>query len=402
MRVTNKLLADTVNQNLLRSVRDLLKTEEVVSSGKRINKPSDDPVGSARTLHYRRLLGAVGQYERNMNHADAWLKSTESALGTANDLLVRAKELAVYQASETASAETRAAAAAEVKVIWQEMLRLANTRFGETYIFAGHQTDSAPFAKESLPILTSPYVDDAVFSINTDEIWTFVVGAERFDVSVSAGHSLMEVAEAVTAAGEGLVQAEVIGDGPPGAADRLVISLAPDRSAAVIGIEGNTSNLELHIGAADAEHIAYRGDQGLIAVNMGENIGLNINFTGQHVFTEDDSASGVNIFYVLDSLCSALEENDTTAIQDRIVLLDSAQSQVLGAQSELGARLNRVEMARNYWSDFELATTQLLSETEDADMVEAMTRLSLQETIYNASLGIAGRMLQQTLLDFIK
>lgn len=149
MRVTNKLMADTVAQNLFQHTDRLMKTQEMISSGKKINRPSDDPIGMGKVLDYRSALSTIEQYARNLGQADSWLKQTDSSLGGMNTLLIRAKELAVYQATETASAQTREIAAGEVANLYDQILQLANSKLGNRYIFAGHQTDAAPFTRDA-------------------------------------------------------------------------------------------------------------------------------------------------------------------------------------------------------------------------------------------------------------
>lgn len=123
-----------------------------VASGKKVTLASDDPVAMATILGRRRNLDALEQYDRNLQSADVWLKTSDTALDSANEILARARTLAEEMATGTYSAENRASAAEEVEAMISNMLNLANTSVGDTHIFAGQQ------------ILTTPYRDS--FYIN--------------------------------------------------------------------------------------------------------------------------------------------------------------------------------------------------------------------------------------------
>ena len=118
MRVTNMLMADTVSNNFFKNTERLLKIQNMIASQKRINKPSDDPLGAGNVLDFRTTLSSISQYQENISFGKSWLGVTETTLGNIDDLLVRAKEVAVYQATETASSDTRAIAAVEIKNIY--------------------------------------------------------------------------------------------------------------------------------------------------------------------------------------------------------------------------------------------------------------------------------------------
>jgi flagellar hook-associated protein 3 FlgL len=145
MRVTQKLMADMVTGNLFRSTERLLKTENMISSGKAVSKPSDDPVAAASILGFRTTLDSVNQYRRNIRHGESWLSVSDSTLSSVNMALVRAQEVASSQATGTADASTRAMAAEEIGTILQQVVQLANTKVGDRYLFAGYKNDEAPF-----------------------------------------------------------------------------------------------------------------------------------------------------------------------------------------------------------------------------------------------------------------
>lgn len=184
MRITNKLMADTVAQNLYRHTDRLMKTQETVSSGKRINRPSDDPIGMGKVLDYRTALSTIAQYGRNLGQAESWLTQTDSSLGEINTLVVRAKELAVYQATETANAQTRDIAAGEVANLYDQIVQLANSKVGNRYIFAGHQTAAAPFSRDAGFNVTY-HGDDGAINVIVGENVTLQVNTAGDDALIN-------------------------------------------------------------------------------------------------------------------------------------------------------------------------------------------------------------------------
>lgn len=127
------------------------KVEDLQIKGstlKRVAKPSDDPVGNVELLAIRSQNIDAGQYLRNLNYAQTQLSFTETALEEMTDLLVKAKELAIGQASSIYSPEIREGVSKEIHQIRQQMLSLANKRMGNRYIFSGQKVLTRPFDQE--------------------------------------------------------------------------------------------------------------------------------------------------------------------------------------------------------------------------------------------------------------
>jgi len=140
MRVSNKLMADTITTNLARQAKQMAKSQTSIATGKRINTASDDPIGMGKVLEYRNTISSMDQYQRNIENAQLRLKLAESVLGTVDSLLSQAKEIA----SDT-SVENRAIWSTETENIRNQIIELANTKLNGHTIFSGHQTDADAF-----------------------------------------------------------------------------------------------------------------------------------------------------------------------------------------------------------------------------------------------------------------
>ncbi len=148
MRVTHRIIANTVIKNINANLTRMNRYQNMLSSGKAISKPSDDPVKISRIMGYTTALQQNDQYQRNIDAAQSWLESTENALAGVNDVLQRARELAVYGADGTKPPEAREAIAMEVDELIDVLVQLANTSMGGRHIFAGYKTTSIPFTRD--------------------------------------------------------------------------------------------------------------------------------------------------------------------------------------------------------------------------------------------------------------
>jgi flagellar hook-associated protein 3 FlgL len=145
MRVTNKMTSDTINREVYKNQQLLLDAQIRLSTGKKINKPSDDPAGMRNVLDYRKILSSIDQYNSNITDGKSNLQVTETALEEIVDSLSQAKTLAIQYGSNQDPAKAQEL----VESIYETIMDIANTRFGDSYIFAGQATDAAPFEKDA-------------------------------------------------------------------------------------------------------------------------------------------------------------------------------------------------------------------------------------------------------------
>jgi flagellar hook-associated protein 3 FlgL len=124
------------------------KVEDLQLKGstlKRVSRPSDDPIGNVELLAIRSQNIDGEQYLRNLNFAQTQLSYTENVLEEMTELLNKAKELAIGQASSIYAPEIRQGVAKEINQIRQQVLSLANKRMGNRYLFAGQKVLTRPF-----------------------------------------------------------------------------------------------------------------------------------------------------------------------------------------------------------------------------------------------------------------
>jgi flagellar hook-associated protein 3 FlgL len=119
--------------------------QQQVSSGKRINEPSDDPISAQQALDLKGFMASTDQYSRNIQTGTSWLSQMDSSMSDMNNVLIRAKELATQMSNGTYTANDRQAAANEVVQLRDQMISLGNTQIAGKYIFGGFVSDQAPF-----------------------------------------------------------------------------------------------------------------------------------------------------------------------------------------------------------------------------------------------------------------
>ena len=145
MRVTQSMLSNNMLRNLNTNYGKLSKLQEMIQSGSKLTRPSDDPVVAVKGMGYRIELDRVVQYKRNITDAHSWLDSTDEALGQVGDAIKRVQELAVQASNDTNTEDDRKKMKEEIAQIRMQIRDVANTKIGDNYIFSGTHTDLSLF-----------------------------------------------------------------------------------------------------------------------------------------------------------------------------------------------------------------------------------------------------------------
>ncbi len=147
-RVTLETFYRQTMFSVLKRKEDLLRLNEQISSGMRINRPSDDSIGSIAVQHSHRMMEEIVQYSSNVNHARDWLQQAESTMSSLSDIISMAKERAEQMATGTYTPEQRQMIATDVSNFLSQFLSLANTQVNGDYIFAGSRVDQPAATRE--------------------------------------------------------------------------------------------------------------------------------------------------------------------------------------------------------------------------------------------------------------
>ncbi|WP_038085644.1 flagellar hook-associated protein FlgL [Tumebacillus flagellatus] len=145
MRITQSMMNNQFMHNLNLSNERMNTYQEVLSSGLKLNRPSDDPVGVGYAMRYTAQLAANDQYVSNASAGQSQLEYLDTTLGQINEVLQRAKELAVQGASGSVPADARKAIGEEMDQLYKQLVDLSNSQFSGRYIFNGQKTDTRPY-----------------------------------------------------------------------------------------------------------------------------------------------------------------------------------------------------------------------------------------------------------------
>ena len=148
-RITDSMMNYGFLSGMNKSLNTKYSLMEQMSDGKRIHKPSDDPVRVIRSLQYRSAVMQNQQYVDNVKSAQSWMEMTDKAVGDLSDLVSQAKSL-VVRAIEPNSTVGYAAAAKQLDGIINQAIQVANTQVGDRYIFAGQMDKTQPFQRVML------------------------------------------------------------------------------------------------------------------------------------------------------------------------------------------------------------------------------------------------------------
>jgi flagellar hook-associated protein 3 FlgL len=152
MRVTNNIMTDSLVRYLMAQNKALYERQTIIASQKRINKPSDDPIGMGKVLDYRQTLASIEQYQTNIQRGKTRLEVTEAHLNLVDKLLNVVRGIAQSEVGGTA--ESRRLAAEEVKSLYDQVLSVANSKLNDNYMFSGYQTKTTPFSRDNTQATT--------------------------------------------------------------------------------------------------------------------------------------------------------------------------------------------------------------------------------------------------------
>jgi len=145
VRITQGLMYGRLTRDLSAGLQATYAAQQQVTTGRRFDRVSDDPVHGIDVVRVKSEMRALEQYRRNVLPARTRLDTEDAVIGQLLEVLDEATELAVTQGSATAGPETRTASAISVQAWIDQAIQLGNTKVGADYIFGGFDTDNPPF-----------------------------------------------------------------------------------------------------------------------------------------------------------------------------------------------------------------------------------------------------------------
>lgn len=295
-RITQRSVSQRTTGNLQLSLRRLAMTQDRLSSGKQMSRPSDNPVGTVSALRLRSGIRQTEQYVRNAEDGLGWLSAADNTLTSSLNQVRRVRDLTLQAANGSNGEGERRAMAVEILAIRDSLIGLANTQHLGRPVFGGTADGEIPYDS------TGAY--------------------------------------------------SIVGPAATGVVERTV---AP-----------------------------------------GERV--QVNMTGPQVFGDEPD----NLFQTLTAIADDLLANNPINLPAHLNALDARVRGVTDALGEIGARYNRVETMKNRATEQVITLKTSLSEVEDIDLPATIMDLQLQETAYKAALSATARVLQPSLVDFLR
>jgi flagellar hook-associated protein 3 FlgL len=216
MRVTSNMMTDSLARYLTAQNEALYERQTIIASQKRINRPSDDPIGIGKVLDYRQTLSSIEQYGTNIQSGQERLEITEITLDLVDELLQGIR--AIAQTESGGTTESRQLTAEEVKDMFDQVLDLANSKLNGNYMFSGYQTQTAPFSRDDTLAAT---FDQFTVTYNGDDGDARFVVAPNTEITIATdGRPLFQ-----NAAGGGINIFDAMRD--------LIVALETDDTAAI-------------------------------------------------------------------------------------------------------------------------------------------------------------------------
>ncbi len=301
-RITHTMLTRSMVSDVNDAAERLGRTQRKLSSGKEITRASDDPFAANRALVLRQDVERLKQQQRNVDEGLAWQSATDSALSKMSEIALRARELVVRGATDSASPVSREAIATEIDQLAEALKQEANTAYAGRFIFSVTATGTRPYA--------------------------------------------------------------------PGTAD------------------------------------AYAGDAAAIARDIGPGVSVQVNVIGASVLGGGQAANDDRLLDVLRDVAQHLRGGtpaDASALRGTdLQRLTANVDELSRIRAVVGATTNRLETAGERLAELEESSISLLSETEDADMAEAMTDFLMQQSVYQSALRSGANIIQASLMDFLR
>lgn len=472
LRVTQNMLMSWAQRDIRNNALSLGVYREQLSTGKRINRPSDDPSAFLRILPLKNDIDDIRRFIENADIADDSITTASSSLEEVSGLMAEAKRLAIQGANGTLSTSDRANIGTAIDQLLNQVLGIANSKLGDRYLFGGTASTSRAFelvedgklsfvrylgTEQEVSMGIAPGAETVITSSGreifqaskrgpTSFIGTNGVqagtgtdsgtgrGRLRTEFTGLAGLPAGIAAGSTTPTGLGVLNYTI---DTTGASPTISINGGPTTTfdgtgtdvAVPVGDTGKAVFLDLsgYGGGNASGSFTSEGrmtwDEGktwtpidFSAVNQqltnaatGEVLNVDstgINGTG---LTELRFSGTFDVFSSLIRLRDLLTDSDglgpaevTQRITSLIGDLDQATDKILESLRTVGARGSQLELTRGRMTSLELTMRESLSREEDVDIAETILNMTKADTSYQASLQVGARVIQRTLLDFLR
>lgn len=463
MRITNKMLSNNFLTDMTRNLSNLKTLQQQLTSGKEIRKPSDDPFKVARAMQLHTDINTNKQFNSNITSTINWLDTTDTALGQGIDVLQRIRELLVNAGNGAYSGNERLAIKDEINEKIGEMGQILNTNFDGSYIFGGTRGTTKPVevlggtnfgnaasTKKIIidntvtPPATSTPVDSIInkdytlkspITIKITKQPVSGAGTPLPDITIAKDTkitSLSDLASIINKKMEGTDAENKLKAIPNYSEGKVMFVNTNAEEGSGVNYEISITHPSIAINKSTSEYkdnnldnarlIYYKKDGGELVdgaeynqigtklkVQIAQAVVMDYNVTA----TEVMEFKNKDLRNILNNIINHLDgKNDDGSIASPDSVKDlvngdlknmtDAINNFLKIRSEVGAKQNRMDSAKDKNLDSNFNMTEILSKTEDIDFTEKTMEFAVAQTVYMASLQASARVLQPSLLDYLR
>ncbi|MDY6928359.1 MAG: flagellar hook-associated protein FlgL [Pseudomonadota bacterium] len=406
MRISTNQLYDQNIRAIMDNQKGLAGTQESMSTGKKINRPSDDPVGAAKVVRMTEELDSLAQFQRNNDLVTGSLDQQETILRNITNALNRARQLTIQAGDGALLYSDRQALAAEIGQIKEEVIDLMNSQTADgDYYFAGYQSEIRPFVASGTPGNAYAFQGDSgtneVQLSNSVTIRSTASGQTVFeDVAARRNFTVTGTAGVIVdeALVSGLSEFDTFYknnyDPITTANNNFRVTVTAPNQVEIRNLGTNT--ILSTQGFTSGEPFSFAGIDFTLNGNVGDTLDFQL-----------DPPEKKNIANTLHELQQALNDPSFTdityreALNDAAVGIDNSLEKIAFEVSSIGARLNVAESVYETNLDLEVSTKEARSAIEDVDYAEASAEFAKQEAALTAALSTFPRISGLSLFNYL-
>lgn len=410
MRIVTAYAYDTAIANLQKRQESLSETQTQLTSGKRVNRASDDPTAAARA---ERALASIARSDANKRALDASanvMGIAESALGDAVELLQSARETLVAAGNGSYSDSERKALAIKLREIRNQLLNVANRPDGGGgYVFGGQGASMPPFVDNTTGVSFAAQGGELLAS--SSEKLNLTVDGEQIFLKSKTGNGIFTTGPlAGSNSGKAWINSGNVTDpgslpypSNGGTSPTYEIRFATSGTTRTYDVVDTSTVPETPLSTGNA----FTSGKAIQIPGLGMSVAVSGEPANGDVFSIGESTNSQSIFKTLDDTIASLSQDNVlgSAVQQitttGITGLDSVLNNMQGARSAVGESLNRMDGIENRISALKLAAQQEKSTAEDLDMTEAISKFQGQQTGYQVALQSYAAVQQLSLFNYI-
>ena len=411
MRVSTNQMQQGAIDAMLKQHTKLSRTQQQVATGQKIFKPSEDPVAASRIVNIKDTLSAIDQHQANVDAARARITFTEGVLGNVIEALHRVRELTVQANNDSQNDSTRSYIAAEIEQIQDELLNIANSSDSNNeYVFSGSLSAFKPFVRNEAGDFEYKG-DESHREIQISRTRRIAVDDPGSDVflEIKNGNGVFSTLDGMKNKGSGIID--------PGYASGDYIF---DTYAIIFNQKLSASNEQSLNALVPLTYNVVDSKGNVLSSAVPFESDKNIEFNGIHTSIKGQPEEGdyfvirpsqhQDLFTTLENLINALnakspEADDKISFHNAInrSLSDLTQSldNILRIEGNIGSRLNSLDRQETINDAYRLHVREILSNVEDLDYAEAVSRLNLELTGLEASQKAFTRVQDISLFNFL-